>query len=59
LPTASYAAFTKAGASAVGISSDSPESHKAFKAKQNLPFQLLTDEGGDTAYSIGHTAYGI
>jgi len=49
----SYAAFTKAGAAVVGISSDSPESHKAFKAKYNLPFQLLTDEGGDTRKQYG------
>ena len=29
-----------------GISMDSQESHKAFKKKFNLPFQLLVDEKG-------------
>jgi peroxiredoxin Q/BCP len=27
----------------IGISADSPESHKKFKAKYNLPFTLLSD----------------
>jgi thioredoxin-dependent peroxiredoxin len=41
----SYEAFKKLGAEVVGISSDSVDSHKAFVASNNLPFQLLSDEG--------------
>ncbi|KAL2651940.1 hypothetical protein R1flu_020068 [Riccia fluitans] len=41
----SYDKFTKAGAIVVGVSADSPESHRAFKQKYRLPFTLLSDEG--------------
>ncbi|CAG8463073.1 5200_t:CDS:2 [Diversispora eburnea] len=43
----SYSTFSEAGATVLGISSDSPESHKNFIAKQNLPFQLLSDSKGE------------
>lgn len=42
----SYEAFTDAGARVVGISGDSPESHKRFAEKHRLPFTLLSDEQG-------------
>jgi peroxiredoxin Q/BCP len=32
------------GAEVIGISKDSPASHKKFKEKYNLPFTLLSDE---------------
>lgn len=38
-----YEVFKDAGARVVGISSDSPESHRQFAAKYNLPFELLSD----------------
>ncbi|KAG0571133.1 hypothetical protein M758_6G204200 [Ceratodon purpureus] len=41
----SYEKFKRAGAEVVGVSGDTPESHKAFKAKYRLPFTLLSDEG--------------
>ncbi|CAM6087802.1 unnamed protein product [Calypogeia fissa] len=41
----SYEKFKKAGAEVIGVSGDTPESHKAFKAKYRLPFTLLSDEG--------------
>eukprot|EP00249_Psilotum_nudum_P012727 c23945_g1_i1 orf=223-879(+) len=41
----SYEKFKKAGAEVIGISGDSPESHKAFARKYRLPFTLLSDEG--------------
>ncbi len=41
----SHQDFTDAGAVVIGISSDSVESHKAFAAKHNLPFTLLSDAG--------------
>ena len=38
--------FGKLDAEVIGISSDSVESHKAFAEKHDLPFTLLSDEGG-------------
>ena len=46
--------FVKAGATVVGVSSDSVESHKGFIEKNHLPFTLLSDE--DTAVQ---TIYGV
>ncbi len=40
-----YEVFKDAGAEVVGVSSDSPESHRAFAAKYRLPFLLLSDTG--------------
>ncbi len=40
----SYEVFTDAGAEVIGISADSPESHRQFAAKYNLPFTLLSDK---------------
>lgn len=37
------------GISVIGINSDSPESHQAFKEKYNLPFELLSDTNGIVA----------
>lgn len=52
-----YEDFVDAGATVVGISSDSPESHRAFAAKHNLPFTLLSDGGGSVRkqWGIGRT----
>ena len=41
-----YARFKGAGAEVLGISGDSATSHRAFAAKFNLPFTLLSDAGG-------------
>jgi peroxiredoxin Q/BCP len=49
----SYEAYKTAGAEVIGISSDSVESHKAFAAKHNLPFTLLSDEGGAVRKEFG------
>ncbi len=38
-----HAEFRKAGAEIFGISRDSLKSHENFKAKLNLPFELLSD----------------
>ena len=38
--------FGKLDAEVIGISSDSVESHRAFAEKHDLPFALLSDEGG-------------
>ena len=42
----SFEEFRKLDAEVIGISSDSLESHKRFAAKHDLPFTLLSDEGG-------------
>ena len=49
----SYEDFTDAGATVIGISKDSVESHQRFAEKHHLPFTLLSDEGGRTAKSWG------
>lgn len=38
-----YDDFQKDGITVIGVSADSPESHKKFKQKYNLPFMLLSD----------------
>lgn len=38
-----HAQFVEAGALVLGVSRDSIKSHENFKAKQNLPFDLLSD----------------
>jgi len=46
--------FTTAGAIILGISQDSVASHEKFKAKQAMPFELLSDESGEMcrAYDV-------
>jgi len=39
----SYQEFTAMGAIVIGISGDSPKSHKKFAEKYNLPYTLLSD----------------
>jgi thioredoxin-dependent peroxiredoxin len=41
------------GYNVVGISCDSVDSHKKFKAKYNLPFTLLSDTDGTIARKFG------
>lgn len=50
-------AFAGLGVDVVGISTDSSESHRRFKARHGLPFTLLTDRGGEVAGRYG--AYGL
>ncbi len=38
--------FRKLNTEVIGISSDSVESHRSFAKKHELPFTLLSDEGG-------------
>ncbi|NDF15334.1 thioredoxin-dependent thiol peroxidase [bacterium] len=37
----------------LGVSKDSPSSHVRFKAKYQLPFTLISDEGGDLCEAYG------
>lgn len=48
-----YDAFQEAGASVVGISSDSVASHRKWADKHGFPFLLLADESGVTRKSWG------
>src|SRR5918995_4223579 len=41
-----YEQFSELDTEVIGISSDSVDSHKSFAEKHNLPFTLLSDEGG-------------
>jgi peroxiredoxin Q/BCP len=41
------------GAEIVGVSLDSPESHKKFSTKFHLPFPLISDEKGQVAKAYG------
>jgi len=41
-----YEDFKEAGADVIGISSDDIASHQKFKSRHQLPFILLSDEGG-------------
>lgn len=53
----SFEVFSDAGAEVLGVSGDSPESHKKFAAKYRLPFRLLSDEGDAVrkAYGVSST----
>jgi peroxiredoxin Q/BCP len=42
----SHEVFTDAGAEVIGISSDSVARHTAFADRHQLPFTLLSDQGG-------------
>jgi peroxiredoxin Q/BCP len=46
--------FRKAGCEIVGVSRDSLKSHESFKAKLDLPFELVSD-AGETACGL----YGV
>lgn len=49
----SFAAIRAAGATVLGVSADSAESHAGFAAKYELPFQLLADSGNTVARAYG------
>ncbi|MGE4233180.1 MAG: peroxiredoxin [Bacteriovoracia bacterium] len=49
----SYAQFKSHHAVVFGISKQSAESHKKFKAKYHLPFDLLVDSEGEIANKFG------
>lgn len=43
------------GAQVVGVSTDSVETQRKFKEENQLPFPLLSDEGGKVAKQYGGT----
>lgn len=48
-----YEDFERLGVVVLGISKDSPKSHKKFAEKYNLPFRLLSDTNGETIEAYG------
>jgi len=52
-----YEGFRQAGIVVFGISYDSPEDHRAFRAKYRLPFTLLSDK--DKSVSKAYGADGV
>jgi peroxiredoxin Q/BCP len=42
----SHEIFADAGAEVIGVSSDSVESHEKFAGRHQLPFVLVSDQGG-------------
>ncbi len=48
-----YLGFTTHNAQVIGISSDSEQSHSAFKTKHQLPYPLLCDTTGEVAKNYG------
>ncbi len=56
----SFEDFVAAGARVVGVSADSPASHRNFAAHHRLPFTLLSDRGNRVRRAYGVTAtFGI
>lgn len=49
----SYADFTKAGLTVIGVSGDSEESHGKFRARHDLPFALASDPEHKTIEAYG------
>jgi thioredoxin-dependent peroxiredoxin len=49
----SHEVFAEAGAEVIGVSSDSAGKHAAFADHHQLPFTLLSDEGGRVRKSYG------
>ena len=47
--------YDKTGAVILGVSVDSPDSHKEFCAKEGLTFKLLADPGGKVSAQYGST----
>jgi peroxiredoxin Q/BCP len=50
-----YANVLEKGAQVVGISTDSVETQKKFKDENQLPYPLLSDEGGKVSKLYGGT----
>ena len=48
-----YEELKRAGAVVIGVSTDAPDSHRAFAEKHALPFLLASDASGDVAKAFG------
>jgi peroxiredoxin Q/BCP len=55
-----YEEFGKLDAEVIGVSSDSVDSHRRFVSKHDLPFTLLSDEGGNVRKLYGvQSSFGL
>ena len=52
-----WADYAATGALVVGISTDSPESHRNFVKEHNLPLTLLSDAGGEVSKIFGASSW--
>lgn len=52
-----YSKFKKSGIIVYGVSSQDSESHKKFRAKHKLPFDLLVDNDGKIGKAFGIDKY--
>ena len=52
-----WADYAATGATVVGISTDSPESHRNFMKEHNLPLTLLSDAGGEVSKIFGASSW--
>ncbi len=48
-----YDRFEQAGVTVYGVSADGIESHRAFRAKHGLQYNLLSDRGGGLVKALG------
>lgn len=57
----SYQDFEDVGARVIGVSSDSPSSHKKFAEKYRLPFTLLSDRENNlrSAFAVKPDLFGL
>lgn len=49
----SHEVFAEAGAEVIGVSSDGVDAHVTFAGRHELPFTLLSDQGGQVRKSYG------
>ena len=49
----SHQVFREMGAEVIGVSSDSVESHRGFATKCDIPFTILSDDGGNVRKLYG------
>lgn len=49
----SISQYAAQGIAVLGVSTDTPESHKRFAQKYSLPFSLLADTGGTVTRAYG------
>jgi peroxiredoxin Q/BCP len=52
-----WADYAATGAVVVGVSTDSPESHRDFVKEHNLPLTLLSDTGGEVSKTYGVSSW--
>jgi peroxiredoxin Q/BCP len=54
-----YQAFTDARVDVIGVSDDTPDTHRQFAARHRLPFTLVSDPGGILRQRYGVDSFGL